>query len=325
MSKSLAALLAGTALGLAALHAPDASAQRQGAPISQGVTSGELANTVDLLRRSNAEAQTRIAELEAEKAQLTGRVETLEFLLSENSDELNRLQVDIQEVGKRFAEYDEKIASLEAELQTALEGGPSPYTSVRRSDGASGTTTTTTTTRPGTVTRRVITPSDGGQGSTPSSAGPSESSTGGLTPPEGNLGTIRASQLPGEAGPLFAEAKSRLLRFDYAGAQTAFQAFLDQFGDDEQAGEARYWLGEVLYQQGQYEQSGAAFTQMLRNHPDDARAPEALVKLARSLRLVGETEKACVALDTLPKRYPDASAVTQNFANVERLRSNCDE
>jgi tol-pal system protein YbgF len=321
MSRTLLALLAGTAI----MFAPSpVEAQRQGAPISQGVTSGDLANTVDLLRRSNAEAQTRIAELEAEKAQMTGRIETLEFLLSENSDELNRLQVDIQEVGKRFAEYDEKIAELERDLQTALEGGPSQYTSVRRSDGSTGATST------GTVTRRIITPSTDEGSTTNSEPGEGTSTTTStttrrvLTPPEGSLGTIRASQLPGEAGPLFAEAKSRLLRFDYAGAQTAFQAFLDQFGEDAQAGEARYWLGEVLYQQGEYEQSGAAFTQMLRNHPDDARAPEALVKLARSLRLVGENEKACIALNTLPKRYPDASAVTQNFANVERLRSNCD-
>lgn len=321
MSRTLLALLAGTAIMLAP---SPVEAQRQGAPISQGVTSGDLANTVDLLRRSNAEAQTRIAELEAENAQMTGRIETLEFLLSENSDELNRLQVDIQEVGKRFAEYDDKIAELERDLQTALEGGPSQYTSVRRSDGSTGTT------RTGTEPPRIITPSTD-EGSTTTrepdegaSTTTSTTTSRVLTPPEGSLGTIRASQLPGEAGPLFTEAKSRLLRFDYAGAQTAFQAFLDQFGEDEQAGEARYWLGEVLYQQGEYEQSGAAFTQMLRNHPDDARAPEALVKLARSLRLVGENEKACVALNTLPKRYPDASAVTQNFANVERLRSNCD-
>jgi len=307
MSRTLLALLAGTAIMFAA---PPVEAQRQGAPISQGITSADLADTVDLLRRSNAEARTRIAELEADKAELTGRIETLEFLLSESSDELNRLQVDIQEVGKRFGEYDEKIAELERDLQTALEGGPSEFTSVRRSDGSTGSTSTDT------MTGRIITPSTEEDSTT--------TTTRILTPPEGSLGTIRASQLPGEAGPLFTEAKSRLLRFDYAGAQAAFQAFLDQFGEDEQAGEARYWLGEVLYQQGEYEESGAAFTQMLRNHPDDARAPEALVKLARSLRLVGETEKACVALNTLPKRYPDASAVTQNFANVERLRSNCD-
>jgi tol-pal system protein YbgF len=130
--------------------------------------------------------------------------------------------------------------------------------------------------------------------------------------------------LPGESGPLFADAKARLLRFDYAGAERSFKAFLTSFGDDPQAGEAQYWLGEVLYQQKSYAESGQAYQTMIQQFPTDVRAPDALVKLGRSLRLVGESEKACAVLGTLPTRYPDASPVTRNLANVERSRSDCD-
>lgn len=142
--------------------------------------------------------------------------------------------------------------------------------------------------------------------------------------PQGSLGTLSASALPGEAGPLFAEAKSRLLQFDYAGAEDAFRSFLVQFGEDPQAGEAQYWLAEVLYQQQAYPESGQAYTTMIRSYPDDPRAPEALAKLARSMRLVGDVEQACAALDLLPQRYPDASGVTQNLAAGERVRAGCD-
>ena len=142
--------------------------------------------------------------------------------------------------------------------------------------------------------------------------------------PQGSLGTLPASALPGEAGPLFAAAKAKLVQFDYAGAEEAFRAFLDQFGSDPQAGEAHYWLAESLYQQKAYAESGAAYTTMIRSYPDDPRAPDALVKLARSMRLIGDKDKACVALDTLPKRYPNASGVTRDLAAVERTRSGCD-
>ena len=142
--------------------------------------------------------------------------------------------------------------------------------------------------------------------------------------PEGSLGTISASALPGEAGPLFALAKSRLIQFDYAGAEEAFRAFLEEFGDDPQAGEAYYWLGESLYQQKAYADSGAAYTTMIRSYPDDPRAADALVKLARAMRLIGDKEKACLALGTLPNRYPDASVRTRDLAAVERTRSGCD-
>ena len=154
------------------------------------------------------------------------------------------------------------------------------------------------------------------------SSGPAEL-TSGSSLPEGSLGTLSASQLPGEAGALFTEARARLIRLDYAGAEEAFQAFIDQFGKDQQAGEAHFWLGEALHQQQAYAESGAAYTTMIRSYPDDVRAPDALVRLARAMRFLGESTKACTALDTLPKRYPDASRVVRDLAAVERTRSGC--
>ena len=141
--------------------------------------------------------------------------------------------------------------------------------------------------------------------------------------PEGSLGTIPASALPGQAGPLFAAAKSKLLRYDLAGAEEAFRAFIERFSDDPQAGEAHYWLGEALYQQKAYADAGVAYTTMIRSYPDDQRAPDALVRLARVMRLVGDTEKACLALDTLPKRYPNLSGPTRDLAAVEITQSGC--
>jgi len=155
-------------------------------------------------------------------------------------------------------------------------------------------------------------------------SGPSVSDSESDELPSGSLGTLPASELPGDAGPLFSEAKSRLLQFDYDGAEVAFRAFLDRFEDDPQAGEAQYWLGEALYQQEAYAESGQAYTKMIREYPEDPRAPEALAKLARSMRLVGDTDRACSALDILPQRYPNASGVTRNLAAGERARSGCD-
>ena len=104
-----------------------------------------------------------------------------------------------------------------------------------------------------------------------------------------------------------------------------FEPFSGGFGDDPQAGEAQYWLAEVLYQQEAYAESGAAYTDMIRTYPDDPRAPEALAKLARSMRLVGDTDQACQCPSIwLPQRYPNASGVTRNLAAGERVRSGCE-
>lgn len=191
--------------------------------------------------------------------------------------------------------------------RTISSSGP---TRIVRSSDASGAATT----QSGTVTQsqrietRATEPDDG---------------TGLRELPTGTLGTIPASALPGQAGSLFAEAKSRYVRFDYAGAEEAFRKFIEAFGNDPQAGEAHYWLGEALYNQKAYAESGSAYTTMIRSYPDDPRAPDALVKLARTMRILGEDQRACLALDTFPKRYPNASGVARDLAAVERTKAGC--
>ena len=320
---------------------PDADAQRQHAEIVQGVTSGELATTVNEVRASNAELRARMTGIESDKARLTGKVETLEFLLSESRDEINRMQSDDAELAqlisrledrlsdqqKTIADLSRHLTNLQPEpafLSSGSSGAISEPSDVDQDVGgdtnaAQLDSAVTATNGPTRIIRRAEETDVTAQGAAPTQIGPD-----GRPLPQGSLGTMPASALPGDAGPLFAEAKSRLLQFDYPGAETAFRSFLSQFGDDPQAGEAQYWLAEVLYQQQAYPESGAAYTDMIRSYPDDPRAPEALAKLARSMRLVGDTEQACNALNLLPQRYPNASGVTKNLAAGERVRSGCD-
>lgn len=318
------ASITGFILGTAILAFP-AEAQRNPAPVTRGQTSGELAMSDDQLRAANAELNARLTGLEADRAALNGQVETLEFLLSQSRDEINRMQEDDAEISRLIRTLEDqqeaqeqKIKALEKRL-ASLEAGAAglDLTASGFSGDYAGDAVASDDT--------PVSPPAGGPVRIARRVEPVEvtgASTDGL--PQGSLGTLSASELPGEAGPLFAEAKTRLLQFDYAGAEQAFRAFLDRFSDDPQAGQAQYWLGEVLYQQEAYAESGVAYTQMIRQYPDDPRAPEALAKLARSMRLVGDTDKACNALDILPQRYPNASGVTKNLAAGERVRSGCD-
>ncbi len=324
---------------------PVADAQRQRAEIVQGVSSTQLAATVEELRVSNAELRARMTGIESDKANLNGKVETLEFLLSESRDEINRMQSDDAELDRlitrletRLSDQEDTISNLERQL-AAMQPEPAFLSSTPGSvqtaqdpalleegsgdlpDTGTQQVVTSSESGPTRIVRRTVTTNSPTQSSTMATV---QTAPGGEPLPQGSLGTISASALPGEAGPLFAEAKSRLLQFDYPGAESAFRSFLSQFGDDPQAGEAQYWLAEVLYQQEAYAESGAAYTDMIRSYPEDPRAPEALAKLARSMRLVGDTDQACSALTLLPERYPNASGVTKNLAAGERVRSGCD-
>lgn len=323
-------------VALSSLPLGTALAQR-GAPIVQGATTADIAAQNAQLQQQNAELRVQISELVSDIAQLTGKVETLEFLLGQSRDEINRMQGDDAQIGEILQEYERKFTELDRRLESLNErvanagtqsqglvtnGGPTRTITIRNPDGTVSTKVVELTessaenalgvegdAQPSEITITETTEA------TAEGAGPGQT---------GYLGTISAADLPGEAGALFEEAKSRLLQFDYVGAEVAFRAFLSEFGEDPQAGEAQYWLGEVLHQQEQYAASGSAYTEMISKYPDDSRAPDALVKLARSMRLVGETTRACAALDALPLRYPNAPDLTINLAAVERTRSECD-
>lgn len=283
-------------------------------------------------RAATAEVGARITDLNVKNAELNGKVETLEFLLSQSRDQVNQMQADdaeiarlIQRLERQLSAQDAKIRDLEAQLksvQAAIVSASTEETgetvdNLTASSEASDQTATVTN-QPTRITRTATELNN-----TPDLQSPSETLAANSLR-QGTLGQLPADNLPGEAGPLFAEAKSRLLRFDYEGAEGAFRLFLNEFGDDPQAGEAQYWLAEALYQQEAYAESGQAYTEMIRTYPDDARAPEALAKLARAMRLVGDTDRACNALNLLPQQYPNASGLTQNLARGERVRSGCD-
>ena len=302
---------------------PAASAQK--APVQRGVTSADLAQQVtDMreqvadIRQQNAQLNLENDRLEQEIADANGKIETLQFLLSQSRDEINRMQQDdsrigaaIESIGTENENLAERVKQLESDIDMLIayiesgEAGTPADQDGEAQQGEGG---------PGgdadePIVRNSSAPA-GGAGNNPET--------------EGTLGQLRASDLPGEAGPLFAAAKSKLLNFDFEGAETAFRAFIQKFGDDPQAGEAQYWLAEALYQQDAYAESGKAYTQMIREYPNHARAPDALVKLARSMRYVGDMDKACNALNILPKQYPNASGVTRNLAALERTRAKCD-
>ncbi|MEM9669873.1 MAG: tol-pal system protein YbgF [Pseudomonadota bacterium] len=309
------ALFAGTALLVTSAMAQDERLSRR----ELTTETYRLQSTVEdindrslTLQRQNADLALQVRDLEAQNAQLTGRIETLQFQLSQSREEMTRLQSDDKEIGERLQALDLQISNLQrviAEQNRLILDG-------QLAEGASEDVLAALTAAGLAAGEGTGTSIGGGSPVRALEAGAS-------APGEGSLGTLAASDLPGAAGPLFADAKARLLRFDYAGAERSFRTFLDNFEDDPQAGEAQYWLGEVLYQQENYNASGAAFRDMIQKFPDDTRAPDALVKLGRSLRLVGQSDRACQILDTLDSRYPSASPVTQNLANVERARSGC--
>jgi tol-pal system protein YbgF len=250
-----------------------------------------------------ARFEVRLARIEEELRQLTGRVEQLEF-------------------GQRALEgrIDQLVRDLDQRL-LALEGG----------GGAAAAQ------RPGPTTRQALAPRAEGPGGETAQPEPETSAAGdrtlGIVPqsalldlPRPDPGSIapppEASNLPPQQQY---DAAMQLLRAgDYAGAEGGLQLFLDLNTEHGLAPNAAYWLAETHYVRKNYAAAAAAFARNYRLYGrNDAKAPDNLLKLGMSLQGLQETDKACRTYAELAKEFPNAPAHIQQALSRERERAAC--
>ncbi len=126
-----------------------------------------------------------------------------------------------------------------------------------------------------------------------------------------------------DAANLFSRGRRLMSEGDYDGAETAFDTYVNRYGDTAQAPEARYWLGKTLTARGANGDAAAAYLGALRGWPKTTWAPDAVVELARALTAQRLNIDACQALAELPRRYPNASASVKARAQAARTQAGC--
>jgi tol-pal system protein YbgF len=292
-------------VGLAAGQA-DAALVRLGAGLAAGRSGLETARPVQLIQADEqgrlARFEVRLARIEEELRQLTGRVEQLEFGQRALEGRIDRLIQDL----------DQRLLALEGGRPAAQGAGPTTRQALapRAQEGPSAEA----------AQRDSETPSEGDRtlGVVPQSAL--------LDLPRPDPGTIppppQMSNLPPQQQY---DAAMQLLRAgDYAGAESGLQLFLDLNREHALAPNAAYWLAETYYVRKNYAAAAAAFARNYRLYgKDDAKAPDNLLKLGMALQGLQDTDKACRTFAELAKEFPHAPAHIQQALSRERERASC--
>ena len=139
-------------------------------------------------------------------------------------------------------------------------------------------------------------------------------------PPEPPAAELARAATPQEA---FTAARQLMLSGDYAGAEQAFAAYVQDYPEGPRIAEARYWLGKTLTVRNAHAQAATAYIGAIRGWPQTTWAPDAVVELARSLVALKKPTDACQALAELPKRYPKAPTTVTNRAAATRTQAKC--
>jgi tol-pal system protein YbgF len=265
-----------------------------------------------------ARFEVRLARIEEELRQLTGRIEQLEFGNRTLERRLDQLVQDL----------DQRLLALEGNRGPAAEGaGRTTRQALAPSTEGSGEAAA----QPGTKA-----PAQPGAQAAPQPAAqtpPADKRTLGVVPqsallelPRPDPGALatppKTTKLPPQQQ--YDSAMQLLRAGDYAGAEGGLQLFLDLNPNNALAPNAAYWLAETHYVRKDYAAAAAAFARNYRLYgKDDAKAPDNLLKLGMSLQALQETDKACRTYAELAEEFPNAPAHIQQALVRERGHAAC--
>ena len=105
-------------------------------------------------------------------------------------------------------------------------------------------------------------------------------------------------------------------------AEEKFNTILSRFPEDNLAGNAQYWLGEVYYGRKHFAKAAVAFAKGYEKYKGP-KGPDSLLKLGMSMRELKKKTEACVAFTSLPTEFPKAEAALLSRAKSEAAKLNC--
>lgn len=112
----------------------------------------------------------------------------------------------------------------------------------------------------------------------------------------------------GQVTDLYNAALSQYQRGTLGAARMGFQQIVDQYGSDELAPEARYYLAEILQREGSLEEAIEAFLEIPQFHPTAPRVPDALYRAGLLHLELGNEGEAEEYFDRVVNTWPDSMA-----------------
>jgi len=94
----------------------------------------------------------------------------------------------------------------------------------------------------------------------------------------------------------------------YQQAILEFKAFNKSFPKSSYAPNAHYWLGQLLFNQGELDQAKQEFLIVVDSHKGSTKRPDAQLKLAIVAQKQKDTKKAIAIYQQLLKEYPQSTA-----------------
>lgn len=107
----------------------------------------------------------------------------------------------------------------------------------------------------------------------------------------------------------------------YQLASQEFSDYLKFYGNTDLAGNAQFYIAEIEYRQGKYEDAVKDYDAVLEQYPGGNKTPSAQLKKGFALLNLGQRDAAARELRALINRYPRSIEATQARDRLKRLSS----
>ncbi len=262
---------------------------------------GQMENLVQQSTASVSQMSTALntmqQKLNAESEATSGKVDTV-------SGQVQTMNDSIDELKTRLGKLETQLQTLQSEMQT-VQAQTAPQQPAQPGDGSQPGAGQPGATQPGMAQPGMAQP-----GMTPSGAAPT-------TPDAANgAGAAPAASQPAtaQAPPLRETYLGGLRDFNaahYEAAQSEFGAVAQYYPNDNLAGNAEYYLGEIAFRQHDYKGTIRYDNAVLNNFSGNVKAPAAQLRKGQALITLGQREAGVREYRALIHRYPQTPEAMQ--------------
>lgn len=251
-------------------------------------------------------ATTSRGELAGESLELEQRLAALERVVGSRTESQQRIQAQVNQLRGDIDEMRGSIELHNHQLEKLLERQRELFLEIdRRSGGTSQGIPQSTST----IARRPV------SNNTVTAIEPTPTAVVRPTPRTSPV----ATQSSANEQDSYQNAVNLILKDrDYVKAVPAFKSFLSRFPNSEFTANAHYWLGQLLYNQQNYNDARVQFTQVANRFGDSPKRSDSLLKLGLIEKSSGNTSAANSFFQQVVSEYPNstpARLAAQELAN----------
>lgn len=221
----------------------------------------------------------RIANLEAQSTVTKDLVSNMEALVTESTEGNRQLQNDVRSSNDQLAEQLNQLLENYNDLMTRLERVSQPV---------------------------IKLPPTSSPGATPDDPAVDEEPPPGVTPATDCIDT-------------YDSAFTLVRRSEYPTAIDGFRRYLADCGDQPDAENAYYWVGECYYAQEKYTEAVAEYQHLVTTYPNSANLGRAIYKLARCQQELGNSSDARELFQQLVDDYAGTLEADQASERLKDL------